>query len=400
MSIYSFTEEDIRNIFGNKDLNQIYFNIIIDGMNMYITNFYKMYGILNNSENEDTGGLYTTLRNLLNIIQEFEPYINKTLFNIVYETGKSQNHLNIDEEYKGNRDIQKQLEEKYDTIEEIQKERFNFRNQIEALKQITMNIPVLNHIQISKTEGDFAIRFLITELETILSQYNIDKSNIVHIIFSNDSDFLQLLEFSNIIIYNFRLKRYIYSKNINTHFSRYSKPMDVLLSKIICGDATDNIKGIKGIGAKRFAKINEIISDLLVPTFEISELFNILEMLKTRKEIAKITNYPTYSDILKQNYKLVNLINYENVVSMITLPTLEYLKNNIISYIDSRINTDKKSNSLLPIVMILGRFDILSMLDPNKLNLFSTNYELYLDPIPSNLSRKANPLPISESTTQ
>lgn len=390
MSIYSFTEEDIRNIFGNKDLNQIYFNIIIDGMNMYITNFHKMYGILNNSENEDTGGLYTTLRNLLNIIQEFEPYINKTLFNIVYETGKSQNHLNIDEEYKGNRDIQKQLEKKYDTIEEIQKERFNFRNQIEALKQITMNIPVLNYIQISKTEGDFAIRFLITELETILSQYNIDKSNIVHIIFSNDSDFLQLLEFPNIIIYNFRLKQYIYSKNINKHFKQYSKPIDVLLSKIICGDATDNIKGIKGIGAKRFAKINEIISDLLVPTFEISELFNILEMLKTRKEIAKITNYPTYSDILKQNYKLVNLINYENVVSMITLPTLEYLKNNLISYINSRINTEK--NSLLPILMILGKFDILSMLDPNKLDLFSNNYKLDIDTSVSNLGQHANSL--------
>lgn len=390
MSIYSFTEEDIRNIFGNKDLNQIYFNIIIDGMNMYITNFHKMYGILNNSENEDTGGLYTTLRNLLNIIQEFEPYINKTLFNIVYETGKSQNHLNIDEEYKGNRDIQKQLEEKYDTIEEIQRERFNFRNQIEALKKITMNIPILNHVETSKTEGDFAIRFLLTELENILSKYNIDKSNIIHIIFSNDSDFLQLLEFSNIIIYNFRLKRYIYSKNINTHFSRYSKPMDVLLSKIICGDSTDNIKGIKGIGVKRFAKINEIISDMLVPTFEISDLFNILEMFKTRKEIAKITNYPIYSNILKQNYKLVNLINYDNVVSMISLTTLEHLKNNLISYINSRINTEK--NSLLPILMILGKFDILSMLDPNKLDLFSNNYKLDIDTSVSNLGQHANSL--------
>lgn len=378
MSVYSFSNENKNDIFGKKDMSEFYFNIILDGMNVFITNFHKMYGILCNSSNVDSGGLYVSLKDIYYIIREFYPYINKSLFNIVFEHGKSDEHINVDEDYKQNRDVNKILEDKYDTIEEVEAEKFNFRNQLNAFKTITSSIPIINHIQVSKTEGDFAIRFIIDEYERILNEkYGIDKSKIIHIIFSNDSDFLQLLELPNIIIYNLRLKTYIYKQNINKYCNQFKRPLDSLLYKIICGDPTDNIKGVRGIGKKTFEKIRDILFGTLTIDFSISDLKRVLETFSNRKEIKKIVDYAIYPDIIEQNYKLVNILNYDNVIQMINLNILEYLKTNVDSYIDMRISNSFNSSSI-PILMLLGEFDILSMLDGDILEVLTKNHSLYI----------------------
>jgi len=378
MSVYSFSNENKNDIFGKKDMSEFYFNIILDGMNVFIANFHKMYGILCNSSNVDSGGLYVSLKDIYYIIREFYPYINKSLFNIVFEHGKSDEHINVDEDYKQNRDVNKILEDKYDTIEEVEAEKFNFRNQLNAFKTITSSIPIINHIQVSKTEGDFAIRFIIDEYERILNEkYGIDKSKIIHIIFSNDSDFLQLLELPNIIIYNLRLKTYIYKQNINKYCNQFKRPLDSLLYKIICGDPTDNIKGVRGIGKKTFEKIRDILFGTLTIDFSISDLKRVLETFSNRKEIKKIVDYAIYPDIIEQNYKLVNILNYDNVIQMINLNILEYLKTNVDSYIDMRISNSFNSSSI-PILMLLGEFDILSMLDGDILEVLTKNHSLYI----------------------
>ena len=230
----------------------------------------------------------------------------------------------------------------------------------------------------SKTEGDFAIRFIIDEYERILNEkYGIDKSKIIHIIFSNDSDFLQLLELPNIIIYNLRLKTYIYKQNINKYFNQFKRPLDSLLYKIICGDPTDNIKGVRGIGKKTFEKIRDILFGTLTIDFSISDLKRVLETFSNRKEIKKIVDYAIYPDIIEQNYKLVNILNYDNVIQMINLNILEYLKTNVDSYIDMRISNSFNSSSI-PILMLLGEFDILSMLDGDILEVLTKNHSLYI----------------------
>jgi 5'-3' exonuclease len=72
---------------------------------------------------------------------------------------------------------------------------------------------------------------------------------LIHLIFSNDNDFKQLLTNEverNIFIYDFQFKRIISKIN----FKKYYKhtPESILYTKIFIGDASDNIEGLPNVG--------------------------------------------------------------------------------------------------------------------------------------------------------
>ena len=71
------------------------------------------------------------------------------------------------------------------------------------------------------------------------------KSNERIVIMSNDRDLTQLID-DDVIIYVQNKKKFINKKN-HTEEMGYSYE-NVLLKKIICGDSSDSIKGIKGVG--------------------------------------------------------------------------------------------------------------------------------------------------------
>lgn len=65
------------------------------------------------------------------------------------------------------------------------------------------------------------------------------------VIMSNDRDLTQLIS-EDVIIYVQSMKKFINTKNHTTELGYNYK--NIKLKKILCGDASDNIKGIKGLG--------------------------------------------------------------------------------------------------------------------------------------------------------
>ena len=78
------------------------------------------------------------------------------------------------------------------------------------------------------------------------------------VIMSNDRDLTQLIN-DDVIIYVQSTKKFINKKNHTEEMGYYYE--NVLLKKMICGDASDSIKGIKGVGEitlfKNFPQLKE-----------------------------------------------------------------------------------------------------------------------------------------------
>lgn len=87
-----------------------------------------------------------------------------------------------------------------------------------------------------------------TEADDFIGYYcSRKKPNERIVIMSNDRDLTQLIS-DDIIVYVQSMKKFINTKN-HTEVMGYNY-QNVLLKKMICGDASDNIKGIKGVGEK------------------------------------------------------------------------------------------------------------------------------------------------------
>ena len=87
-----------------------------------------------------------------------------------------------------------------------------------------------------------------TEADDLIGYYVAHKKpNERIVIVSNDRDLTQLIS-DDVIVYVQSMKKFINTKN-HTDIMGYNY-QNVVLKKMICGDPSDNIKGIKGVGEK------------------------------------------------------------------------------------------------------------------------------------------------------
>jgi 5'-3' exonuclease len=87
-----------------------------------------------------------------------------------------------------------------------------------------------------------------TEADDMIGYYcSRKKPNERIVIVSNDRDLTQLIS-DDVIVYVQSMKKFINTKN-HTDIMGYNY-QNVVLKKMICGDQSDNIKGIKGVGEK------------------------------------------------------------------------------------------------------------------------------------------------------
>lgn len=121
-----------------------------------------------------------------------------------------------------------------DKINERRKEKELFYSQrevvIECLEELCVRQCVCD-----KVEADDLIAYYV----------NHKKPNERIVIMSNDRDLTQLIS-EGVIVYIQAQKKFINTKNHTTELGYNYQ--NVLLKKMICGDASDNIKGIKGVG--------------------------------------------------------------------------------------------------------------------------------------------------------
>ena len=209
--------------------------LILDGLNLFFRNFAMMNMV--NPDGVHIGGLGGFFRSLGAMIRQTNP----TSVYVVFDgPGSTVNRKNLLSEYKGTRNIQRITNwEAFDNMEEEHDSKID---QIVRIIQYLKLLPIKT-TTLSKVEADDIIAVLCEKL--------VEKHNSTCFIVSSDKDFLQLVT-DKIIVYRPMEKEYYTPKVIEEKIGLL--PSNFILHKALLGDSSDNIKGIKGLGAKGIFK--------------------------------------------------------------------------------------------------------------------------------------------------
>ena len=124
----------------------------------------------------------------------------------------------------------------------------SFERQKFIIQSILEELCVRQH-EYDKVEGDDIISYIVH------NKHPEDKAVIV----SSDKDLTQLIS-DTVIVYNPRTKNFITKDNSSDILGITHK--NVVLEKMLCGDQSDNIKGVKGIGQSTLIKLfPEIVNE-------------------------------------------------------------------------------------------------------------------------------------------
>ena len=256
--------------------------LIVDGLNLYLRAF-AVNGALNDN-GVPVGGLTGFLRSLAYAIRE----VNPTRVIVVYDgQGGSQRRRKIHPDYKANRKPGKRIT-RWDAFKNATEEKDAMKIQFSRLIEYLDFLPV-NVISIDKIEADDTIAYiahtLLDEDVTILSA---------------DQDFLQLVN-ERITVWSPTKKKFYTPRMV---MDDYGVPAhNFLMYKVLMGDKSDNIEGVKGLGPKKLPKI---VPDLL--TQNTLDLDFILEHAGKGEEPMhkKISEWETQ---LRLNEELMDLKN-------------------------------------------------------------------------------------------
>ena len=100
----------------------------------------------------------------------------------------------------------------------------------------------IRQYEFENVEGDDIISYYVTA----------KKPDEKVVIVSSDKDLTQLIS-DTVVVYNPRKKEFITKDNAIKEIGVLSE--NVVLEKVICGDVSDNIKGVKGVGNETLAKL-------------------------------------------------------------------------------------------------------------------------------------------------
>ena len=165
----------------------------------------------------------------------------------------------------GARERREQSENYHETDDEkFERQKYILQNILEEL--------CVRQYEFENVEGDDIISYYVKH----------KKDNERVVIVSSDKDLTQLIS-DSVIIYNPRLKDFVTKDNSVEKIGITHK--NVVLEKILCGDVSDNIKGVKGIGEQTLIKLFPQIKTEKMDLKTIIELSK--ELLRERKEAKK-----------------------------------------------------------------------------------------------------------------
>ena len=209
--------------------------ILIDALNLFFRNF-AVIGTLN-SNGAHVGGLGGFFRSLGALVRNIEADQVYVVFDGI---GGSDSRKNIIPEYKSGRRATRITNwEAFDSVED---ENDSQIDQIQRIAQYLKTLPVKT-VQIDKVEADDVIDYMGEELSH-------DPNNKIFIV-SSDKDYLQLAK-ENLVIYRPIEKKYY---TPDTILEKFGCSVDnFLLYKLLMGDSSDKIEGLKGLGPKKLYK--------------------------------------------------------------------------------------------------------------------------------------------------
>ena len=247
--------------------------LVVDALNLFTRHYVAHPAV--NGNGLHVGGVVGFLYAIVNLIEQYRPI--KVI--VIWESGGSPRRRAIFKDYKYYED------DLPDTVE-------NRNYQISLIVELLKNTPI-RQIYVPDCEADDVIAYL--------SRYKFRKNR--KMIISSDRDYYQLLD-EKTIIYSPTWKKFVTSKDVVNKFGIL--PDNFCLAKCVCGDISDNIGGVKGVGFKTLSK--RFPELLMNENVEISDL---IEESKNRIELGSklkiYTSLVNSEDIIRRNWKLIYL---------------------------------------------------------------------------------------------
>ena len=220
--------------------------LLVDGMNTFLRSF----AVINytNTQGTHIGGMVGFLRSLAYVVNLTQP----TRVICVFDgEGNITNRKNLYSDYKGNRKLKRITN--WSSFDSLEDESASVSQQmlrlIDYLKQLPINISVID-----KLEADDIIGYLAPKF---------DQS----IIMSADQDFLQLCS-DTVQVYSPIKKKFYGPKEVFDEYGLW--PQNFINYKVLMGDTSDNLPGVKGLGPKKLFKLfPELTGDKKVTLKEI-----------------------------------------------------------------------------------------------------------------------------------
>ena len=221
-----------------------------------------------------------------------------------------------------------------------------------------------------------------TEADDFIGYYvSRKKPNEKIVIVSNDRDLTQLIA-EDVIVYVQSLKAFVNTKN-HTDIMGYNY-QNVVLKKMICGDTSDNIKGIKGVGEKTLLTNFDEIKKRKVTLEEVIEKAKSIneERVKNKKKplkwaeniVNRVTDGCQGEKIYEINEKIIDLKK-----PLMSTEAKELLESIMYAPIDP---TDRNMENLYNIII---EYNIDKLKDPTTFGNFFSEFMYLIDKEKKNL---------------
>ena len=266
--------------------------LLIDGTNTFIRSHCANPAL--NEDGQHIGGVQGFFKSIGYAIRLLQPTKCVILFD---GKGGSQRRRALFKEYKAQRRTKTRLNRIYDDISDSDMEGKNMKAQMKIIALMLHNLPV-HMMAIENIEADDAIAFMSTEL------FNTDETQSIHIM-SSDQDFYQLIN-DKVKVWSPTKKRLFGKNEILNEFGVTSK--NFIFSKVLQGDKSDNIDGIKGIGLKTAIKLFPTIST--EEDFSVADIIEIAEDNRNGK-LKAYNNICENKSILTRNFDLMQLLDVD-----------------------------------------------------------------------------------------
>lgn len=307
--------------------------LLVDGDNLLTIGF---YGVKNYFyKGKHIGGIYHFLDTLR---RSFETYNLDKI--VVFWDGKdgSQARKKIYLYYKEERKLREKSEEEISS--------YNFqRNRIKQY---------LEEIFVRQGEYEYC------ECDDCIAYYTQNSPDEKKIIYSSDGDLTQLVS-DNTLLYNPSHHKLYKSKDTFVYNHEDILIENVKLVKMMCGDPSDNISGIKSLGIKRMIELfPEIVTQKLSLDYIRNKTNFIFEQDKNNKLIQNLLGGVTKHGILGEEFYEIN-----NKIICLDEPLItEEAKNDINTLINDFIDPDGRSyKNTMKMMMEDGIFNVLPKSD-------------------------------------
>jgi len=272
--------------------------LLVDFFNLFIRNFAVLP--ITNDNGEHFGGTFGFLRCLKSAIDEFKP---TSVYIISDGPNSALRRKMVDPNYKSSRkkEWKRGVVKAYDFLDENE-QKDNFSMQIKRLNEYLEILPVKT-LSIPYVEADDLIAEIVNTMPSDTSA----------IIYSTDADFKQLVN-DRVVCYNPMAKQ-LTSKE--TFFEKHGYRADnYIYFKVVDGDKSDDLPGIKGIGKKTFIKLFPQMAEEHINS--IDEVLDFSRhVVESKSKIysksikAKHGDILASEDLVRKNYQLMQLRNVD-----------------------------------------------------------------------------------------